>query len=206
MLTDTLLACAHADINSLMKSILPIVVFAIGLLDYCAAVSIVEQQIEYIRYFDPERPPVVETYVKDETKHWRLRDVQFDSDGDWALDMIMHFLDPESRKFTAEELETLRKQDEETHSVRKDGVLLQPLADDYKNKARLYRKADLQKALEADASFRMPLLSGTTRQLSVPTPEATENKQRRESVAYRDLLKRLTDLKIAAPPAVPKRD
>ena len=189
-----------------MNSTVPIIVFGIGVLSHCAALDISEYRIEYIHYFDPERPPVIETYIWDEKKHWRLRRVVFDSDGDWALDMSMHFKEPDGRKLTAEQLEMRRKRDEETHSIRKDGVLLQPLFDKYKNIAKLYRKADLYKALEADESFRLPLISGTSRQLSVPVPEAAENGQKRESVAYRDLLKRLADIKIAAPPSVPAKE
>ena len=179
--------------------------FGIGVLGHCAALDISEFRIEYIHYLDPERPPVIETYIWDEKEHWRLRRVIFDSDGDWALDMSMHFLDPDRRKLTAEQLEMRRKRDEETHSIRKDGVLLQPLFDEYKNKKKLYRKADLYRALEADESFRMAL-DNSLRQLSVPVPEAAENRQRRESIAYRDLLKRLADIKIAASPSVPAKE
>ena len=178
-------------------------VLALGIM--LAAKSAIAHDIsneqEFIYFFDPARPPVIERYVWDEKKHWGLISVDFDSDGDWALDTAMHFWRI-GEKLTKKEMESLQKRAEKNHGAVDHGALFTPFFEERKNIKKLYRQADLYKALEADKAFRLSNLGGL-RQLSEPLPWCSGNWELRKSVAYQNLLKRLTEIKLNAAPEVP---
>src|SRR4029453_7178419 len=93
--------------------------------------------LEEIYYFDESLPPVIEAYEWDEQKHWWLKFVYFDSDGDWALDTMMH-LAVEPPGLSTAEKEARRARDAKFNIVVKDGARFIPYSEETKNTRRLY--------------------------------------------------------------------
>lgn len=184
-----------------MPRIFHILALGVALTAGRAVAFTINNQQEVIYYFDPDRPPVIEHYDWDEKKHWVLIGVTFDSDGDWALDTGMYYW-LLGKKMTQKEKEALHKLDEKTHSYQVDGAHFSPFSEAVTNKRKLYNQADLYKALEADKTFRLDNFSGF-RLLEGPRPWWSGNLKIRESAAYENLLKRLSQVQLAPPPQVP---
>jgi hypothetical protein len=128
---------------------------------------------EVITYYDPGRPPIIEWYRENDDKRWELISVWFDLDGDWALDALLYFFRGEFRESEYDP--------------------------DRKNKRRLYAQADSAEAFKKDKTFQLDL-NGTERLFRPPQPESPVNAARRQSKAYKDLLRRLAEVKLSPKP------
>ena len=105
-------------------------------------------------------------------------------------------------KLTQKDRQELRKHAEIVGGTVKDDSLFSPFFEQVKNVKKLYKQTDLYRALDADKKFRLSN-GGTLRELAEPLPWWWGNMKLRESAAYENLLKHLTEVKLMAAPEVP---
>jgi hypothetical protein len=136
-----------------------------------------ESKQEVILYFDSKRPPIIETYSFD--GEWELFKVDFDSDGDWALDGFL--------LFQAE-----------------GDAIIRSWAPEYYNKLQLYPKSQASEALKRDKTFRDGIHG--FRELKAPSPQNPVNKRRRTGKPYQDLIIKLKAVELKTSPPLPKEE